>query len=129
MRVQGASRQPQSKAPEEQGKAICMRNLARAGILAVALVGTVVLSGCCDPVRDASALGMAEPIAPPQASSVRSRKAARPVVKRVVEARVVPAGSKIRSFCGQRHIRFQSGALKESDSEKARNDVLCRQVY
>lgn len=110
-----------------------MRYLARTGILAAALVCSTALSGCREhweyhfgPLAlTAVEQRPAEVVRPKR----KVRHAHRRVVERVIEPRVIPAGAKIRSYCGQRHIRFQSGALKESEPEKARNDALCRQVY
>lgn len=103
-----------------------MRNKFRSTGLALALLCSAGLAGChtldCDPAAP-SATVSAE-ITPKQRPPVK-----RAVAKRVAEPRLVPAGAKLRSFCGQRHIRFQKGGLQESASEKARNDVLCRQVY
>ncbi len=110
-----------------------MRYLARTGILAAALVCSTALSGCrehWDYHFGPLALTTIEQ-RPAQAARPKrtARHAHRRVVERVIESKVVPAGAKIRSYCGQRHIRFHSGALKESEPEKARNDALCRQVY
>ena len=49
------------------------------------------------------------------------------VVRRVAGTRTVAAGARIRQFCGQRHVHFQTGRLRKSTQEKARNDVLCSQ--
>lgn len=93
----------------------------------MALVCSAGLAGChhfdCEPGASASVAASPE-IAPKPRPAVKKA-----VVKRVTEPRLVPAGAKLRSFCGQRHIRFQKGGLQESASEKSRNDVLCRQVY
>jgi hypothetical protein len=107
-----------------------MRNLARTGTLAAALVCTMALSGCRDLMDcNIGPVALVNPEHRSQASSAKPRRTVRSVVKRVTEPKVVHAGARIRNFCGQRHVRFQSGALKESSSEKARNDALCRQVY
>lgn len=103
-----------------------MRTWARFSSVAIAVICTAGLAGChhfdCDPAT--TRVLVAEELAP------KRRAVAKPaVVSRVAEPRVVPAGAKLRSFCGQRHIRFQKGGLQESSAEKARNDVLCRQVY
>ena len=105
-----------------------MRHIARKGILAAAIVSSAALAGCCHP-NDYQFGSLVAESRTEQATAARSRKLDRTVMKRVAEPKVVHAGSKIRSFCGQRHVRFQSGALRESASEKARNDVLCSQVY
>ena len=112
-----------------------MRTWANKGIVAAALVGTFALGGCHrDWEYHFGPLLAAHPAQhdvraarPVRASRAVTKK--RSVVERVVAPRMVTAGARIRSFCGQRHIRFQSGALREQASEKARNDALCRQVY
>jgi hypothetical protein len=110
-----------------------MRYLARIGILAAALVCSTTLSGCREHWEyhfGPLALVETEVRSPEIVRPKRSpRHAQKRVVERVAEPKVVHAGAKIRSFCGQRHVRFQSGGLKETESEKARNDALCRQVY
>lgn len=91
---------------------------------------SAVMAGChqldCDLGSTASVRAAPAIVAVRDAAPLRRKQT---VLKRVAEPQVVSAGSKIRNFCGQRHIRFQSGALKESSPEKARNDTLCRQVY
>lgn len=109
-----------------------MRIWTRLGVLAIAVACTTALSGCREHWEyHFGPIAVAQPEKPP-ARTVR--KAAKPkktkaVANRVLEPRVVPAGAKVRSFCGQRHVRFQSGKLTETTTEKARNDVLCSQVY
>ncbi len=104
-----------------------MRNLVRTGALAAALICSTGLAGCRHLEYHFGPLGFADSRPDPAAQPVR--KARSSVAKRVAEPKLVQAGSRIRNFCGQRHIRFHAGALKESDSEKGRNDVLCRQAY
>lgn len=109
-----------------------MRYLARTGILAAALVCSTALSGCREHWEyhfGPLALVETEQRSAAVVRPKRSTRHGKRVVERVAEPKVVHAGAKIRSFCGQRHVRFQSGGLKESESEKARNDALCRQVY
>ena len=110
-----------------------MRYLARTGILAAALVCSTTLSGCREhreyhfgPLALVEAEQRSAEIVRPKRSAKYARKR---VLERVAKPKVVHAGAKIRSFCGQRHVRFQSGGLKEAEAEKARNDALCRQVY
>jgi hypothetical protein len=104
-----------------------MRKGARTGAILTVLICSAGLEGCRELEYHFGRLAAitAEP-EPPQVRKVHRQKS---VLKRVVAAKVVPAGDKIRSYCGQRHIRFQSGMLKESETEKARNDTLCRQAY
>ncbi len=110
-----------------------MRYMARTGILAAALVCSTALSGCREhweyhfgPLALVETEHRSADIVRPKRSARHARKR---VLERVAEPKVVHAGAKIRSFCGQRHVRFQSGGLKEMETEKARNDALCRQVY
>lgn len=101
-----------------------MRTRATLALLTVVITGSMGLSGCrhLDQLFTAghAALAPDPALKPP----VRPRS----IVKRVARPSMVPAGSRIRSYCGQRHIRFHAGTLKESESEKARNDVLCQQT-
>ena len=67
-----------------------------------------------------------EPEPAPKRRVAKPRQKA--VVHRVAKPRPVAAGNSVRQFCGQRHIRFQTGKLNETAQEKARNDVLCSQA-
>ncbi len=84
------------------------------------------LAGCRDLDRHFGIASLVQPQAAPPARPVRK---VRTVVKRVTGPQLVQAGVKIRSFCGERHIRYHAGNLAETDQEKARNDVLCTQAY
>ena len=109
-----------------------MRSGARIAMLATAFACSAGLTGCADIEYHFGPLQSATAAPAPMASPYRVTRAApakRSVLKRVIARKVVPAGQRIRGFCGQRHIRFQSGGLRESTPEKARNDVLCRQEY
>lgn len=103
-----------------------MRNAARIVALATTVICSTGLSGCRELEYHFGQLNLLH--VEPQRAAKPARKP-QSVVDRVASPRMVPAGDKIRGFCGQRHIRFQTGGLRESDSEKARNDVLCQQAY
>ena len=100
-----------------------MRTRARFRALAGAVICAAGLAGCHHLDRIAGPHGLA----PAPGPVVRQVPRPRSQLTRLAKPRVVPAGARIRSFCGQRHIRFQSGTLKETEAEKARNDVLCQQ--
>ena len=105
-----------------------MRKMASFKTLAAALVCSAGLSGCAELEYHFGRMGLVEPA--PEVAPKRRIKKARSVVQRVVaEPQTVNPGSRIRGFCGQRHVRFHSGALNETEPEKARNDVLCKQAY
>lgn len=94
-----------------------------APVAAVAAATMLLGLGGCRRIDDH--VSPASLTAPPLVA--RSAPRPRPLVKRVTRPALVPAGARIRSFCGQRHVRFQAGTLRETDTEKARNDVLCQQ--
>jgi hypothetical protein len=102
-----------------------MRIPARSRALTATIVAAAFLGGCHDLSQycDWGGLHRAETASPQRAKS-KSRKT---VLARVAQPRTVEAGARIRQFCGQRHILFQTGRLRESAQEKARNDVLCSQ--
>lgn len=112
-----------------------MRNWTRASVVAAAIMVAAGLGGCRrDLEYHFGPLAVAQPEA--RAAGAEQRAAARaasrkvrPVKTRVLASKTVHAGAKLRSFCGHRHVRFQAGSLRENQTEKARNDVLCRQVY
>jgi len=105
-----------------------MRTTARNGMLAAVLTFSIGLAGCHHMDYHFGAMRYAQPEPAPQKARKKA-KVRRTVAAQVVKPRFVPAGDSLRSFCGERHIRFQSGALNESEGEKALNDELCRQVY
>lgn len=113
-----------------------MRNRASTGAVAAAFICAVGLGGCqrdleyhFGPLTHVERAPVAHVARPVARTATRSVRKERTVVSRVIEPRVVNAGAKIRGFCGQRHIRFQAGGLRENEREKVRNDALCRQVY
>jgi hypothetical protein len=105
-----------------------MRTTASIGALAAALLCSAGVGGCHQleyhfgPVRYAHN-------EPAPRKVVRKAKLRRTAAQQLVKPGFVPAGEKIRNFCGQRHVRFQSGTLNESESERVRNNELCREVY
>ena len=104
-----------------------MRKKARYIALAAALLCAASLAGCAELEYHFGPLTFEQPIS--EAAPRRRIKKPRSVVQRVAARQEINPGSRIRGFCGQRHIRYHSGALKETDAEKARNDVLCKQAY
>jgi len=104
-----------------------MRITATPRALTATLIAAAFLGGCANigEYCDFGTLHRAES-APAHAQRAKAtpRKS---VVMRVTEPKTVQAGARIRQFCGQRHILFQTGRLRESAQEKARNDVLCSQ--
>lgn len=101
-----------------------MRTTAHLGALIATLFCTAGLAGCRHIEQHFAPVSIMQ--AEPVAKSSRPRRSA---ARQLAKPEMVPAGARIRSFCSQRHIRFQSGALAESGAEKARNNELCRQVY
>ena len=110
-----------------------MRTMVRKSTLAAIALCATTLAGCRQlereiefhfgPMHRTEAVEREAPprrVAPP-------RRERSPVVRRVAEPRMIPAGARIRQFCGQRHIQFQRGTLRETASEAARNNVLCSQ--
>ena len=101
-----------------------MRTKAHFGALLAALFCSAGLAGCrhIEPHSGPLHVMHAEPAAKePRPRRTSNRDLAKP--------ELIPAGARIRQFCSQRHMRFHSGALAESATEKARNNELCRQVY
>lgn len=102
-----------------------MRITATPRALTATLIAAAFLGGCANigDYCDFGTLHRVEAAHVPRANG-KTRKS---VVTRVAHPRTVEAGARIRQFCGQRHILFQTGRLRESAHEKARNDVLCSQ--
>lgn len=58
--------------------------------------------------------------------------AKRPHIARAAAMTIMSAHadmSSLRRFCGERHVRFQAGTLKESPEQRARNNAMCQKVY
>ena len=102
-----------------------MRKPALRLALTATLVTAAALGGCRELDRHFAEMGLLHitPVAAPL--SAKSRKS---VVRRVAKPEPMAAGNRIRQFCGQRHIQFQTGKLNETSHEKSRNDVLCSQA-
>ena len=102
-----------------------MRKTAKSGAYVAAMIAAAVLGGCREIEQHFADLRLfhAEPL-PSSTASLRRKSLAH----RIAKPTPVAAGHRIRQFCGQRHIRFQTGHLDETAQEKARNDVLCSQA-
>src|SRR5262249_35462027 len=110
------------------GETSLMRTTAHIGVLAAVLTCSAALAGCHQLEYHFGSMHYVQQ-EPATQKAPRRAKVRRTVAHQVVKPGFVPAGDKLRNFSGQRHIRFQSGALNESENEKARNNELCRQVY
>ena len=105
-----------------------MRNLARTGVIAAVLLTSIVASGC---VFNDDGPGLR----PQRLSAVASKPRKHGRVAHLAKPGVskprkdVVPGNRLRQFCDQRHIRFQSGALDEKPGEMAANNELCKQIY
>lgn len=104
---------------------ITARPISGPRALTATLIAAAFLGGCANLSRDCD-WGLVQH-AEPEPAARASSKPRKTLVMRVAEPRTVAAGARIRQFCGQRHILFQTGRLRESAHEKARNDVLCSQ--
>lgn len=93
--------------------------------LAAVLLITIGLAGCKHCFIDAAQSARLASAEPEQASKRVIRRSPR----RVVKPKTVVAGDKLRQFCGDRHVQFQAGTLKEPPDVMARNNDLCRQLY
>lgn len=104
-----------------------MRNMVHSAALAAAVFTATTLGGCREIEQHFLQMGLLH-VEPEPAQRSVNKPRHKTVVHRVAKPMPVAAGQRIRHFCGQRHIRFQTGQLSETAQEKARNDVLCSQA-
>jgi hypothetical protein len=100
-------------------------NLVR---IAAALAVSVLVAGC-DCFTDDGTRVQSYQLAAPAARTGPVARARPQKVKATVLPKQMSPGEKLRRFCGQRHVEFQSGRLKENEAVKARNNELCRKYY
>ena len=101
-----------------------MRQLKGLALAAALVAGAALASGCHHSYDDAPRAERTRISAP---ASNRARP--RTVVKRVARPKAASPGAHLRRFCGQRHVEFQAGRLREAPDVMARNNELCRQIY
>lgn len=101
------------------------RNLGR---ITAVLAVSVLVAGC-DCFTTGSAGVTSYQLKAPAARAVPAHKARPRKAASIVRPKLMSPGEKLRRFCGQRHVEFQSGRLKEAEAVKARNNELCRKFY
>ena len=109
-----------------------MRTFGRFFTLAAALLVATGLAGCRDLEREIEAhfaLAQKQEVEVERPARVYRSRPRISSAHRLAKPEVVPAGERLRQYCGKRHIQFQKGTLHENDAEKMRNNELCRQVY
>jgi hypothetical protein len=105
-----------------------MRKSGNQGRIAAVLAVSVLVAGC-DCFTDGATRVQPYQIAASPARTGPVTRARPRKVKATVLPKQMSPGEKLRRFCGQRHVEFQSGRLREDEAVKARNNELCRKYY
>ncbi len=107
--------------------------LARTTVMMTTLVCAMGLAGCRHLDREINYhfgpmhQQQAEPSFETTRAAQPRRHRAKVAARTIAKPHGFSPGKRIRQFCGQRHIQFQRGTLRETAGEAGRNNVLCSQ--